>query len=274
MPELPEVETIVGELITAPLIGQKIASAKVFWPRTIETPEAPTFCQQIQSQTIQRITRRGKYILFTLTRQTLIVHLRMTGKFCITRDPAPRLHERVRLQLVDGRILHYIDQRKFGKWGLYKNVEERLQSLGIEPLSEAFTLEILTQLAHTHPQRMKAFLLDQRHIAGLGNIYVDEALWMAQIHPETHATQLSATQLQALFHAIPAVLRSGLANKGTSLGAHRSNYARLGGQQGINQDTLNVFRRQGEPCPRCKALIVKTIVAQRGTHLCPHCQKI
>jgi formamidopyrimidine-DNA glycosylase len=273
MPELPEVETIVRELRESSLIGLGIQKAVVFWDRSIANLISRQFCQKIDSQRILDIQRRGKFLVFDLTRDTLLVHLRMTGKFLISQDESePHAHERVRLYLDDGRILRYEDQRKFGKWYLTSHPEQFLDKLGLEPLSKDFTVDAFRKcLAHRHRQ-IKPFLLDQQYVAGLGNIYVDEALWVARIHPLRSIETLKAKEVAQLHRAIINVLKKGVENTGTSLGAARANYFSVSGRRGTNQQTLNVFRREGTPCPVCHTTIQKITVAQRGTHFCPHCQ--
>lgn len=268
MPELPEVETIVLELIESQLIGKKILRAEVFWNRTIATPEFQQFLQAIEHQKILKMTRQGKYIIFHLSGGYLVVHLRMTGKFLFTLPPH---HERVRLYLDDGRILYYADQRKFGRFSLVKTLD-LMKNIGIDPFSKDFTFATLKSLLKAHARQIKPFLLDQNYISGLGNIYVDEALFEAKINPLRLSNTLSDTEIQALYAAIPKVLEKGIKNQGTSLGSHQANYFSVSGRRGGNQYKLNVFRRDGEPCPRCGQAIIKLKVAQRGTHLCPICQ--
>ncbi len=268
MPELPEVETIVKELNLSDLTGKKIIQAHIYWARSAGTPHFP---QNIKGQTIQRIERRGKYLVFTLSRDTLLVHLRMTGKFFIKKSEMPTPHERIRLELEDGRALCFEDQRKFGRFYLLAHPEEKLDKIGVEPLS--FTIEDLKRLIDSRAASAKAFLLDQRHIAGLGNIYVDEALWEAKIHPLTPVGELTLKEIAALHRAIQKVLQKGIENSGTTLGNSQANYYSVSGHKGRHQDQLNVFRREGKACPRCRAIIQKIRVAQRGTHFCPNCQK-
>lgn len=275
MPELPEVETIVRELLNNDLINKKIVSVNVFWSKSIAMPDEKTFYEQIKGQKIVGIERRGKFIKFSLSKDTLLVHLRMTGKFLISKigkktESLP--HERLSLVLSDGRELHYYDQRKFGKWYLLLNPQDILSKLGIEPLSEEFSLEFFQNLLNKHSTQIKPFLLNQSHIVGLGNIYVDEALWNAKIHPKQPANTLTLQQIQRLHKAIAKVLLQGIEQQGTTLGSHQANYFSVSGRRGGNQFKLNVFRREGEKCPRCQATIIKITVAQRGTHLCPICQ--
>lgn len=274
MPELPEVETIVRELCDSKLIGSTIRAATVFWPRSIATPEAPAFCAQLANQKILKVSRRGKFIVITLSKYTLLIHLRMTGKFTLSKSSEDSSsHERVQIQLDDGRVLHYEDQRKFGKWYLLSDPEEKFSALGLEPLSDAFTLQAFQQALKRSSQQIKPFLLNQKYIVGLGNIYVDEALWESKIHPTRKVDALRPAEQKALHHAIINVLRQGIAHMGTSLGSKQANYFSVSGRRGGNQTQLKVFRREGLPCPRCGRDIIKIKVAQRGTHLCPHCQK-
>lgn len=267
MPELPEVETIVRELNQADLIGKMIVHAHVYWARSA----TPQFSQRIKGQTIRAIQRRGKYLVFTLTKDTLLVHLRMTGKFFIKTGTAPTPHERIRLTLGDGRELCFEDQRKFGRFYLLADPQEKLDKIGYEPL--ALSLKQLEELIRGRKTPIKPFLLDQRFIAGLGNIYVDEALWEAKIHPLTPVSRLTSKEIIALHAAIQKVIINGIANSGTTLGNAQANYYSVSGNKGRHQDQLNVFRREGTPCPRCQTPIQKIRVAQRGTHFCPNCQK-
>ena len=275
MPELPEVETIAREMREANLVGLKVEKIEIFWPRTIATPSSAIFAKQLSNQTINNISRRGKFLVLTLSEDTLLVHLRMTGKFLISHRDVPKTkHEHVRLHLSDKRVLKYEDQRKFGKWYLLKDPQEKLQEIGLEPLESTFTFQAFKEKLLNRKALIKKFLLDQRFIAGLGNIYVDEALWEAKIHPLRSLSSLTSEELVALHESIPKVLNKGVANLGTSLGAHRANYFSVSGRRGGNQYQLNVFRQEGSKCSRCEQTIIKTVVAQRGTHICPNCQKI
>ena len=268
MPELPEVETIVRELNESHLADKKILDVTVFWNRTIAVPAVDQFLKTIKQQKILKIQRLGKYIVFQLSEGYLLVHLRMTGKFLFNQ---PDQHERLRLYLDDGRILYYADQRKFGRFSLVKTLDQ-IGNVGIDPLTKAFTFDALKTILKGHSRQLKPFLLDQKYISGLGNIYVDEALWEAKLNPKRLSDTLSDKEIQALHIGIPKVLEKGVKNLGTSLGALRSNYFSVSGRRGGNQYGLNVFRRDGEPCPRCGHTIIKLKLAQRGTHICPHCQ--
>lgn len=275
MPELPEVETIVRELREASLIGLQIIKAIVFWDRSIANLNNDQFCRKIVSQVILDIQRRGKFLVFVLSHDTLLVHLRMTGKFLIANEEREtHSHERIRLYLSDERILRYEDARKFGKWSLTSNPEEILGKLGLEPLSEDFTLHALERCLKGRNRQIKPFLLDQHQVAGLGNIYVDEALWKAKIHPLRTANTLTEREIGRLHQSIIEVLKKGIENTGTSLGAARANYFSVNGRRGSNQTALKVFRREGLACLRCNATIKKIVVGQRGTHFCPNCQHL
>lgn len=274
MPELPEVETIVRELIEAKLVGKKIIHSEVFWPRSLQSISPEAFSRKISNQTISQISRRGKFIVFTLTDYQLLVHLRMTGKFAISHQPEMLKHIRIQLGLNDGRILSYEDQRKFGKWLLLDKSADAFKDLGLEPLSKDFTLSAFQKLIHGRSTQIKSFLLNQKFLVGLGNIYVDEALWEAKIHPLRKLNSLSEKEIKELYRAIPKVLEKGITNQGTTLGSSRANYFSVSGRRGGNQHQLNVFRQDDLPCPRCGTIVQKIRVAQRGSHFCPNCQRI
>ncbi len=273
MPELPEVETIARELRESNVIGLKIERAEVFWERSLAIENAILFCKKIADQKIMDISRRGKFLVFTLSNDTLLVHLRMTGKFLIGSDQhRAEAHERIRLYLSDGRTLFYEDQRKFGKWYLTTDPELLLKNIGIEPLSKEFTPKVFDKLLEGQKRQIKPLLLDQSFVAGIGNIYADEALWEAQIHPARSAATLTEQEKNALHAAIIIVLKRGVANIGTSLGSTSANYFSVSGRRGDNFRELQVFRRDGLSCPRCGAIICKMVLHQRGTHFCPKCQ--
>ena len=276
MPELPEVQTIVNDLIAANLIGLKISGAKLFWPRSIAEPTPRSFCRHIKGRRLNAIRRRGKYLVFELSAgYTLLLHLRMSGRLHLVPAESPRIkHEHVILNLDDGRQLRFHDPRKFGRFNLVKNPEKILARLGPEPLSPGFTANVLRGLLKTRKRMLKPLLLDQNVIAGLGNIYVDESLWEARLHPCRLASNLSNPEIKALRLAIPRVLKKGLRNLGTSLGTGETNFYSVASRRGRNKDQLNVFRRTDRPCPRCKAKVERIIVGQRSTHICPKCQKL
>ena len=181
-------------------------------------------------------------------------------------------HEHVILHFKNDWELRFYDPRKFGRFYLLEHFKTFLSVLGPEPLEPEFTLEVLKELMHSRRRRLKPMLLDQSIIAGLGNIYVDEALWESRIHPNRIAASLSLSEIKALHQAIPKVLKRGLKNFGTSLGNGGANFYSITKGKGRNRSRLKVFRRTGLPCPRCKARIQRLIVAQRSTHICPECQ--
>jgi len=276
MPELPEVQTIVDELLAADLIGVPICGAKVYWPRTIAEPSAKSFCTQIRRRHFTAIHRRGKFLVFDMSGGGgLLLHLRMSGRLHLVPADAPRIkHEHVILGFDDGRHLRFHDTRKFGRIHLVEDPNKILGRLGPEPLEKSFTVRLLAGQLKRHRRRLKPLLLDQTFIAGLGNIYVDEALWDAKLHPNRIAAALAPAEVKALHRAIARVLNRGLKNLGTSLGTGETNFYSVARRRGRNKDELKVFRRTDHPCPRCKSPIARIIVGQRSTHICTKCQKI
>lgn len=304
MPELPEVET-VRQGLTQLVVGKTIAKVLVLWPKIIETPEVRAFTQQLVGQKINEIGRRGKYLVFHLTDYDLVSHLRMEGKYeffpeAAARDLAAKditgqitveelqatfnqdelegfpvtKHTHVLFFFTDGSQLQYRDVRKFGRMALLpKGAAEHYKGiarLGPEPTPEAFTLaEFKVGLLKSH-KAIKPLLLDQRLVTGLGNIYVDEALWQAKIHPEQPANTLTDQEIASLRLAIIDVLARAVAAGGTTI----RTYLNALGEAGKFQLSLNVYGQTGQPCPRCGTPIEKIKVAQRGTHFCPTCQKL
>ena len=274
MPELPEVQTVVNDLNAAGLQGISISGAEVFWPRSVEPLSPEEFSQHLGGQRIQQIWRRAKYIVWDLSRgDHLLIHLRMSGRLHLVEPEKSRdKHEHVIIHLDDGRQLRFHDTRKFGRMSLMSSEGQFLEHLGPEPLGKAFTATGFYEALHKHKRQMKPLLLEQRFLAGLGNIYVDEALWEAKIHPQRLSSSLSRQEAGELHKAIRKVLNKGLRNLGTTLGTGKANFYSVGRRQGRNSDELNVFRRTGLPCPRCEATIERLIIGQRSTHICPNCQ--
>ena len=272
MPELPEVQTVVDDLIALKLPGRTITGASLYWPRTVVCPD--NFCGRIAGRTVIRIWRRAKYLVFELSGDlSLIVHLRMSGRLEWKPADAPRLkHEHLVIEFADGFELRLHDTRKFGRVWLTDDSASVLGKLGPEPLDAAFTPAVLAAGLKSKQRQLKPLLLDQSFVAGLGNIYVDEALWQAGLHPTRTAASLSATEATKLHAAIIEVLERGLKNSGTTLGSGQGNFYSVAKRRGRNADELKVFRRDGEPCERCGATIERLIVGQRSTHVCPHCQ--
>ena len=276
MPELPEVQTIVNDLNAAGVTGLAVTGARVYWPRTVAEPSAAAFCSRIRNKVLTSVWRRGKYIVLDFSGPVfLLIHLRMSGRLVLTAPEAPRSkHEHAVLTLADRREIRLHDTRKFGRLRLTEDPSPVLDRLGPEPLDAAFSAKVLADILLVRKRRLKPLLLDQNTIAGLGNIYTDEALWHAGLHPCRTAASLSMSDVRALHRAIRKVLRRGLENQGTSLGSGKNNFASISRIAGRNRYHLKVFRRTGLPCPRCKTPIQRLIVAQRSTHVCPACQVI
>jgi formamidopyrimidine-DNA glycosylase len=275
MPELPEVETIAKDLNTAGVAGKTLTCARVYWDRTIAEPSVPEFCRLIEKKQIAAVGRRGKFLVIDFTGGGhLLVHLRMSGRLHLVSSGAERLtHEHVVFAFEDGSELRFHDTRKFGRIYLMADAEQILGRLGPEPLDPRFTHRVLYAGMRKRSRRVKPLLLDQGFVAGLGNIYTDEALWEAKIHPCRRSDSLSQKEAETLHAAIRRVLRRGIKNLGTSLGTGKANFYSVGRRRGRNRDELKVFRRTGEPCPRCAVPVQRIIVGQRSTHICPRCQK-
>jgi formamidopyrimidine-DNA glycosylase len=274
MPELPEVQTIVDDLNAAKLIGIPIVAARVFWRRTIAEPSVRMFCRWIKGQNFKAIRRRGKYLVFEVADgHTMLLHLRMSGRLHLVSASVPRnKHEHVILSFEDGRQLRFHDTRKFGRLHLLKDPKRILDRLGPEPLAAGFTAKTLTKALKHRKRLLKPLLLDQTFIAGLGNIYADEALWEAKLHPCRLATSLSKSEIKVLHRNIRRVLKRGMNNLGTTLGTGKGNFYSVANRRGRNKDLLKVFRRTDLPCPRCRSPIERIIVGQRSTHICSRCQ--
>lgn len=272
MPELPEVET-VRRTLAQELAGRQIVGVQAInWPRTIAHPSPDELCVALCDRAIERVDRRAKYVLIRLDNdETLAVHLRMTGRLLVVAAAEPiDKHTHVILSLDDGRELRFHDTRKFGRWWLLNadGMAELDAKLGSEPLDPTFTAAVLRDHVQGRRTRLKPLLLDQRVVAGVGNIYADEALWLAHLHPLRTADSLSEAEIEMLHVGIVTALQGGVERRGTTLSTYRD--AR--GERGDNQHHLNVYGRTGEPCPRCGTAIERVIVGQRSTHLCPTCQ--
>jgi formamidopyrimidine-DNA glycosylase len=273
MPELPEVETTRRTLAPA-LIGRTFTGVALEWPRAVAYPDPEDFARRLVGRRVTDVERRGKHLIIVLDDGSrLVVHLRMTGSLQFAdQAAAPSRFTRNTLLLDAGGALRFVDLRKFGQlWLIGPDEEERLPfgRTGPEPLDPDFTADALGALLRRRPGKLKATLLDQRVLAGLGNIYVDEALFEAGLHPERSAAGLTDAEVQRLHAAVVAVLQRGIANQGTSY----RDFVGPFGEQGSNQEDLRVWGRAGLPCPRCGTPIQKVRVAGRGTHLCPACQQ-
>lgn len=272
MPELPEVETVRRGLV-ALVKGRTIEKVVVRYPKMV-TPEATIFAEKLKNKKILDIKRRGKYILFEFSNDLAMVsHLRMEGKYSVVaRSDEYNKHDHVIFELDNGQDLRYNDTRKFGRMNLVNAGEEMqiggLKTMGPEPTPETLTIEYLTHQLRSRKRGMKSFLLDQSMIAGLGNIYADEVLWLSKIHPQQVSNTLTDPEISLLRESIFEELAKAIDAKGTTV----FSYLNADGHAGSFQNQLNVYHRQGLPCHRCGTLIERIKVAQRGTHFCPHCQ--
>jgi formamidopyrimidine-DNA glycosylase len=271
MPELPEVEVIRLGLLPR-LLGRRIQGARITAPRLTRRLGSPRQVEAgLTGRTVTALRRRGKCLLIDLEGVTLVVRLGMTGQLLWLADAgglARDRHLHARLVFVGGGALVYRDVRKFGELFLLPTdrVEGRLQ-VGLEPLGAAFTAKALARLCET-PTRIKALLLDQRRIAGIGNIYADEALFRAGIRPTRPARSLTATEIAALREAIRRVLRGGIRHGGSSIADYRD----AEGRPGRFAARHRIYHRTGRPCLVCGTAVLRMLVSQRGTHFCPRCQ--
>ncbi len=271
MPELPEVETAVRDLRRR-LRGSTIVSATVHWKRTIAQPSPREFASRIRDHKILDITRRGKFLVFHLARgnarKYLLVHFRMTGGFSIDPPAAPRdPYMHVIFRINRGRELRFRDPRKFGKMWLVDDPASVTGRLGPEPME--ISAKNFAALFDKRRGKLKPLLLKQEFLAGIGNIYADESLWYARLHPLRSVETLSPKERVRLHRAIRLVLNRAIKLGGTSIDVM---YKRVNGASGGFQDSLRAFDRAKRPCRRCGTIIVKTVVGQRGTHFCPGCQ--
>lgn len=261
MPELPEVETIRRSL--APLLTGRVITAVRFLSPHAANHQPAEFTARLAGARITGLDRLGKHLLLRLDSGTLDIHLRMTGKLLWNADPGP--HARVLLQL-EQDLLIFDDIRQFGRFRWWPPGVVPL-SLGPDALDLPF--EVFAARLHARRGRLKTVLLDQSVLAGLGNIYVDEALFLARIHPLTPAARLGPVRLERLYAAIQEILAEALAAGGSSI----SDYVDASGERGAFQDRHQVYGRTGKPCSRCAAPIRRIVVTQRGTHFCPACQR-
>lgn len=274
MPELPEVETVRRGLLKI-AAGRKINAIDVFYGKTI-TNDVEKFRQALIGQTITTVDRRGKYLLFRFTNDlTMVSHLRMEGKYFNQPIGGPiDKHTHVVFEFTDGSELCYHDTRKFGRMTLVKTGDEMsvggLKTIGPEPTASDFTLPYFKSILAKSRGKIKPFLLNQHHVAGLGNIYADEVLWMSKINPEQPANSLTDQQMVALHDNIIKELAKAIEYKGTTVHSFTNAF----GDAGAFQDQLNAYGHAGDHCPRCGTKMVKIKVAQRGTTFCPHCQPL
>jgi formamidopyrimidine-DNA glycosylase len=278
MPELPEVETIVRKLRNGepverglpaypPPVGHVIVRAWTDWPRAAY-PSGDVLIQQLPNHRIESIGRRGKYILFNLSAptSTLAIHLKMSGRLDVLQEGMPRdKHVHFVFGLDNGYEVRFKDARKFGRVYFVSDPEQVTGRLGPEPLDSAFTLKAFRALIAGKSGALKPLLLDQTFIAGIGNIYADEALWRARLFPLRRAGTLGPGQVAALYRGIRAALADGIRHEGAAIDWVYPD--------GSYQDHFRVYGRTGQPCRRCGTKIRRIVVGQRGTHFCPNCQR-
>jgi formamidopyrimidine-DNA glycosylase len=272
VPELPEVETIRADL--SPLVSGRTIQAVEVDPGTahlllggIATED---FAAALRGRRIEDLGRRGKYLLFALDDgRVFVAHLRMTGRLVWRDSEAPaEPFERARIILDAGHDLRWSDIRKFGTWRLVNHVSEAIGSLGPEPIDDDFSLKRFRAALARRTAPIKSVLLDQRRMAGIGNIYADEALFQARVRPDTPAGDLSPAATRRLHDAVRSVLERGIANRGASF----RDYVDGEGNAGQQQMYVQVFRRTGQPCYRCGSIVRRTVIGGRATHFCPRCQ--
>ncbi|WP_379133735.1 DNA-formamidopyrimidine glycosylase [Paenibacillus sp. sgz500958] len=273
MPELPEVET-VKRTLNALIKGKKIENVTVRLARIIQRPDdTAAFAAWLAGHTVESVERRGKFLRIVLDGLVLVSHLRMEGRYGLysSGDPLDK-HTHVIFHFTDGTELRYNDVRQFGTMHLFLPGEDLmlppLKKLGIEPLDKTFTPEKFKQIVAAKNTKIKPLLLNQEYVVGIGNIYVDESLHRAGIHPETSAKSLTGEQLDRLHHAIVGTLSEAVNAGGSSI----KSYVNGQGESGTYQQQLLIYGRKDQPCSVCGTMIEKTVVGGRGTHYCPSCQ--
>jgi len=272
VPELPEVET-VARLIRPELVNRRVEAAAVTWPRTLGGVSVPRFRTRVVGARFERVWRRGKYIVmdFADDRGCIVGHLRMTGRMQVD-GPGDEVNRftKVSLTLDDGNVFRFIDVRKFGRFVWAPHPEDVLPPLGPEPLDKQFTADWFRQALGQRRRALKPLLLDQSFVAGLGNIYVDEALHAARLHPLRTSDTLNRAAATRLHEAIRVILAEAIEREGSSFDTF---YRTPEGQPGAYQEQFGVYGRTGMPCPNCGRAIKRIVVGQRGTHLCTNCQR-
>lgn len=266
MPELPEVETLT-RILRPVLVGRTVLTSNLRWPRTLAAPTPAKFKKQIAGQQIIEISRRAKFFNIRLSNFNLIIHLRMSGDLLtVPGEYEPGKHDRLILKLSNNINFVFTDPRKFGRVWLVDDPSTIFSNLGPEPLSDEFTSAWLFTALHGRRRQLKPLLLDQKFIAGLGNIYTDEALHLAKLHPLTPSSVVTEAQALALWQAIRDILQEGIRRNGSSI-----DWVYRGGDF---QNHFRVYGRAGEACPTCGTPVERILTGQRGTHFCPNCQKI
>jgi formamidopyrimidine-DNA glycosylase len=272
MPELPEVETIKnllrqGKGNNPSLLGMVVANAHLLWDRTLAQPSPQEFTPRVIGQRVEEIERRGKFLHFRLSRDSLLIHLRMSGDLLVRPTDMPvGAYDRLVLDMQEGIRLVFSDPRKFGRVWLVDQPQAILGALGPEPFDPQLTPEEFHRRLQGHQRRIKPLLMDQSFLAGLGNIYTDEALHLARVHPLQLSNRISLVASARLLESIRNVLVEGIRRNGASI-----DWVYRGGDF---QNHFRVYQRTGEPCPVCGTPIARIVVGQRGTHYCPQCQML
>lgn len=269
MPELPEVETVVRALRPV-LAGKTIQRLELLHPRVSRDSDAERLIAATRNARITHLDRRGKHLLWHLDgRPTLVVHLRMSGQLLLSDKPLDSPHVRAVFHLKGGPLVHFVDIRTFGTLFLLDGTEPKgYRDLGVEPLSDSFSPVTLRELMHHRTTPVKSFLLMQNFVAGIGNIYASEALWLAGIHPRTEAGAIREPKITRLHDALVKVLSDAVDQMGTTL----SDFRRPNGEPGQYGNQLNVYDREGQPCPRCGQPITRIMQHGRSTFFCSRCQ--
>jgi formamidopyrimidine-DNA glycosylase len=270
VPELPEVETVargLGELLP----GRTLIAVTASWPRTIARPSLDAFKAAIAGRRVRSVGRRGKYVVIELDEGYLLIHLKMSGRLRVVPADEPLdAHTHTVFDLDDGRQLRFNDTRKFGRVYLVEDLEEVTGHLGPEPLGDDLTADRFRALLAPRTGRLKSLLLNQEFVAGIGNIYADEALFAARLHPLRGAGSLAPDEADRLYASIRTVLQQAVNSRGTTL--DDTGYVDARGQAGDYQGQLAVYGREGQPCPVCGAPIARMVIGGRSCHYCGHCQ--
>ena len=266
MPELPEVQTVV-EHIRPDLLGEQIIGIEPIWPKVLHNFIPEDLINETIDTHIEDVKRRAKFIIIQLPDHIIAVHLRMTGKLYFVKKNEVPNHVSAVVKMKSGKLLIFDDVRKFGRFYLYNNLDPINSCHGPEPLDESFTIDLFLDIFTSRKRNIKAMLLDQSVVAGLGNIYVDESLWMSGIHPSSISNAIPKTKLVKLYKSIRTVLIAAIAAKGTTI----INFY-VNGESGKYADQLCIFGRADKPCLQCGNVIKKIRVAGRGTYICRKCQ--
>lgn len=274
MPELPEVETVARSL-RQPLTGRTFVGATVRWAPILALPKGQDageeFQRRLTGRHVASVGRRGKYVVIALDEGYLLIHLKMSGRLQVVPCHQPTdKHIQALFDLDDGQQLRFRDVRKFGRIYLVDRPERVTAMLGPEPLDADLDLAEFRRLLARRSGRLKSLLLNQSFLAGLGNIYADESLFRARLHPLRRAASLTGEEQERLYHAFRTILEEAIADQGTTLSD--GGYVDAEGQAGRHQERLAVYRREGEPCPQCQTPIARMIVGGRSSHFCPCCQ--